>query len=346
MYILAADIGGTKSWLCLYDIDQVDIKKIKIIYEQRYASADFNNFSLLLNDFLQKVTPEILPAIDLMCLALPGVITQGRSHLTNLDWTLDQQQLQEEFSLKAVCFINDFQAAAMGIHHLNKEDYITLNPAKEKKQAITVVTGAGTGLGLAWMDNTQTPPQLFSTEGGHCDFAPVSEQQIELLRFLRQYYEHVSYERILSGEGLVKLYQFFNPDDLAIKSTETSTMTQIIHHLATYTNAQWHPQAKAAIDLFVQIYAAYIGNLALLYKPAGGIYIAGGIAIHILPWMQEEQFLRHYLNKGRMRHLAEKTALYLVTNTRLGLQGALHFAMNQYVENGEFYNDKTTKRAV
>ncbi len=332
MYILAADIGGTKSWLCLYDVDQVDTKKIKIVCEHRYASTDFSNFSLLLSDFLQRVKTEALVAIDLMCLALPGVITQGRSHLTNLDWTLDQEQLQQDFSLKEVFFINDFQAAAMGVNYLDKEDYIALNPAKRKKQSITVVTGAGTGLGLAWMDNTQAQLQLFSTEGGHCDFAPVNDQQIELLRFLGQHYGHVSYERILSGEGLVKLYQFFNPDDLVVESTETSAMTQIIHHLATHVNAQWHPQAKAAINLFVQIYAAYIGNLALLYKPAGGIYIAGGIAIHILPWMQEEQFLTHYLNKGRMRHLAEKTALYLVTNTRLGLQGALHFAINQHIE--------------
>lgn len=346
MYILAADIGGTKSWLCLYDVDQVDTRKIKIVYEYRYASANFSNFSLLLNDFLQKVKTKTLLGIDLMCLALPGVITQGLCYLTNLDWILDQKQLQKEFSLREVLFINDFQAAAMGVNYLNEEDYITLNPAKRKKQAITVVTGAGTGLGLAWMDSSQTSFQLFSTEGGHCDFAPVNEQQIELLRFLRRFYDHVSYERILSGEGLVKLYQFFNPDDLASKNVETSIMTQIIHHLATHVDAEWHPQAKATIDLFVQIYAAYIGNLALLYKPAGGIYIAGGIAIHILPWMQEQQFLTHYLNKGRMRHLAEKTALYLVTNTRLGLQGALHFAIHQYIKNEGFYNDKTTKRTV
>ncbi len=329
MQILAADIGGTKSWLCLYEVNLGKSAQNKIVYEYRYASADFNNFSLLLTDFLQRVKQQYTPRIDIMCLALPGVITQGHSHLTNLAWELDTAQLEQDFAIGHVFFINDFQAAAMGVHYLAKEDYVVLNAANTKKQAITVVTGAGTGLGLAWMDTTQKKLQLFSTEGGHCDFAPVNEQQIALLRFLQQQYTHVSYERILSGAGLVQLYCFLNPDDQRVLGTKTPVMAQIINDMATDATALWHRQAYASIDLFVQIYAAYIGNLALLYKPAGGIYIAGGIGTHILDWMQGETFIHHYLNKGRMRHLAEQTALYLVTNSRLGLQGALHFAINK-----------------
>lgn len=332
MKILAADIGGTKSWLCLYQVDPSNKNEAEVIYEHRYASADFSDFSFLLTDFLQQAKTE--KNIELMCLALPGVIQQGYSRLTNLDWELDQGQLAQAFGIEKVVFINDFQAAAMGVNHLEKSDTITLNVAKTEQQAITVVTGAGTGLGLAWMDNSQSPLQLFSTEGGHCDFAPVNDQQIELLRFLQQQYTHVSYERILSGAGLVQLYRFLNPNDQRILTTKTVLMTQIIHQLAMDSSTQWHHQATATIDLFVQIYAAYIGNLALLYKPAGGIYIAGGIATHILPWMQGEKFLTHYLKKGRMQHVAEQTALYLVTNTRLGLQGAFHFAIDQHIEKG------------
>ncbi|MCK5917903.1 MAG: glucokinase [Cocleimonas sp.] len=336
MQILAADIGGTKSWLCLYDTHSTS-QQPTVIYEYRYISADFSNFSLLLADFFTKVTAQNRQkeqtTIKIMCLALPGVINNGYSRLTNLNWVLDETQLQQQFSIDKVLFINDFQAAAMGVNYLRKEDTITLNAANTKKQAITVVTGAGTGLGLAWMDSTQENLQLFSTEGGHCDFAPTNDQQIDLLTFLQQQYSHVSYERILSGSGLVQLYRFLNPDDQRTENTDTVLMTQIIHHLATDTTAQWHHQANSAIDLFVEIYGAYIGNLALLYKPAGGIYIAGGIATHILPWMQGEKFIHHYLQKGRMRHLAEQTALYLVTNTRLGLQGALYFALERGITN-------------
>jgi glucokinase len=329
MLILAADIGGTKSWLCLYKVNTETSRYTDIVYEHLYTSTDFDNFALLLSDFLGRATKLEQTKIKTMCLALPGVINNGYSRLTNLDWVLDESQLQQQFSIDKVLFVNDFQAAAMGIRYLHKEDTITLNSAATKEQAITVVTGAGTGLGLAWMDNTQKKLQLFSTEGGHCDFAPANEQQINLLRFLQQQYSHISYEHILSGAGLVQLYRFLNPEDQRIENTDTVLMTQIINQAATDTNAQWHHQANSAIDLFVEIYGAYIGNLALLYKPAGGIYIAGGIATHILPWMQGEKFIQHYLHKGRMRHLAEQTALYLVTNTRLGLQGALHFAIEK-----------------
>ena len=333
MQILAADIGGTKSWLCLYKIDTSASQHPSVIYDHLYISADFDNFALLLTDFFAKVVANNKQQkqidIEIMCLALPGVVDNGHSRLTNLNWELDEAQLQQQFALDRVYFVNDFQAAAMGVNYLHKADTITLNSAHTEKQAITVVTGAGTGLGLAWMDSTQENLQLFSTEGGHCDFAPANDQQIELLRFLQQQYAHVSYERILSGSGLVQLYRFLNPDDKRIASTDTVLMTQTIHQMATDTGAQWHHQANSAIDLFVEIYGAYIGNLALLYKPAGGIYIAGGIATHILPWMQGEKFIQNYLHKGRMRHLAEQTALYLVTNTRLGLQGALYFAIEK-----------------
>jgi len=332
MQILAADIGGTKSWLCLYEIDTNTAQRHPSVnYEHLYTSADFDNFTLLLSDFFAKVATQNSQQeqidIELMCLALPGVIDNGHSHLTNLNWELDEAQLQQRFAIDRVLFVNDFQAAAMGVNYLRKEDTLTLNSAITEKQAITVVTGAGTGLGLAWMDSTQEHLQLFSTEGGHCDFAPVNNQQIDLLRFLQQQYAHVSYERILSGSGLVQLYRFLNPDDKRIASTDTVLMTQLIHQMAMDTSAQWHQQANSAIDLFVEIYGAYIGNLVLLYKPAGGIYIAGGIATHILPWMQGDKFIQNYLHKGRMRHLAEQTAVYLVTNTRLGLQGALYFAL-------------------
>ncbi len=319
--IIAADIGGTKSWISMCAWDKNTQSACKIQHEKLYASADFSDFSSLLNHFLRAAKQDNRQ-IDVMCLALPGVIKKGHSRLTNLDWELDEKELQTTFKIKKVLFVNDFQAAAMGINCLKQQDYICLNTAPIKKNAITVVTGAGTGLGMAWMDNTQVQQQLFSTEGGHCDFAPTSAEQIDLLKFLLEQYQHVSYERILSGAGLVQLYRFYQPNDKQVTGIETTQMTQQINDLAK----QGNQQANSAIRLFVEIYAAYIGNLALLYKPAGGIYIAGGIAKHILPWMQEKEFINHYLHKGRMRHLAEQTPVFLVTNDRLGLEGAILLA--------------------
>jgi glucokinase len=387
MKILAADIGGTKSWLSLCEDNGVEAVPT-VIHEHIYASADYDDFSSLLSHFIQtaermgetddvgdegideqaenlesadvekiknaenaenneqarevdevdnlekaqQVIEEVAEEtvekaekkepleIEVMCLALAGVIQQGHCSLTNLDWELDAVQLANDFSINKVVFVNDFQAAAMGVKTLKTDDFIPLNSAETQEGAVTVVTGAGTGLGIAWMQGSGAQLQLFDSEGGHIDFAPTTNQQIGLLQHLRRQYKHVSYERILSGDGLVQIYQF-----LTDNKNETVTAKKITE----WTNQKVFV-AEASMRLFIEIYAAYIGNLAMLYKPAGGIYIAGGIATHIVPWMRGKDFKKCYLDKGRMRGIAERTPVFLITNTRLGLQGAIHLA-GQYI---------------
>jgi len=329
--ILAADIGGTKSWLSLYQLKPDSGKKTQpvILFEKIYKSADFTNFDSLLDRFLTENGPE--NPVDKMCLALPGVIKQRHTTLTNLQWELDADQLEQHFSIKSVCFVNDFEAAAMGLETLQQDDLLELNAAARDDKAICVITGAGTGLGLAWLDNTRHPVKIFATEGGHCDFAPTNDLQIALLKFLQKKYHHVSYERILSGPGLVALYAFLDTqasgDGKIISSQDMAdvpTMAKKIHQMAD----QGQPQAVACLTLFVEVYASYIANLALLYKPQGGIYIAGGIAAKIQSWMQKPGFTKSYLNKGRMRDLVSQIPVFLVTNDRLGLQGAMRCVEN------------------
>lgn len=321
MKLIAADIGGTKSWLCLCDIDlgldsAFSARHAKVQYEQIYQSADFSDFSELLTHFLQNAGLHNALALDVMCLALPGVIEQGHARLTNLDWVLDAKKLQDDYNIAKVIFTNDFQAAAMGVLTLEKQDYIVLNPAQSDEKGVTVVTGAGTGLGMAWMIGAENPVQLFATEGGHCDYAPTNDEQIKLLKFLLRQHSHVSYERILSGDGLEQLYTFVNAEVTGVSAHIPASQ---VNELANNGDVS----AQRAMGLFVEIYAAYIGNLALLYKPRGGIYIAGGVAKHIQPWMQGETFINSYLHKGRMQQLVAKIPVYLVTNNRLGLQGAI-----------------------
>lgn len=349
MKIIAADIGGTKSWFCLCEVNSdsqsLTLQSCVHHFEAIYPSANFKNFSELLTHFLQDAqkegSSEVSASVDAMCLALPGVVQQGHAHLTNLDWELSADQIQADFNIAKVLFVNDFQAAAIGITTLQEKDIVILNNVLDavyvQKKAVTVVTGAGTGLGLAWMDNTQNPLQLFATEGGHYDFAPTNDEQIKLLKFLQKQYGHVSYERILSGSGLAQLYDFFHSEN-KIQTNNSMRMTaKKVHELASQEN----PQAISALRLFVTVYAAHIGNLALLYKPEGGIYIAGGIASHILPWMQKEDFINSYLNKGRMAGLAQKIPVYLVVNKRLGLQGAIQLLLNEFGHNipHHFFNE-------
>lgn len=313
--ILAADIGGTKSHLCLGQRD--GDKETIILHEKIYASSSFDNATDLITTFL-KICPDNELDIRLMCLALPGIVHAGRCSLTNLDWQLDSKQLEAEFDIEQVIFINDFEAAALGVLGLTARDYIVLNQGQPKQNSIKVVTGAGTGLGLAWLHHNQDRYWSNPTEGGHMDFSPNTDQQIALLKNLMQSFKHVSFERLLSGEGLQRIYQFITQQENELPSAED--ISKLAH--------EGNREALQTLELFIEIYGSYIGNLALLFQPAGGIYIAGGIAAKHTARMTSKTFEETCLQKGRMQKLVKKTPIYLVTNERLGLQGAMWHAHN------------------
>lgn len=310
MKLLAADIGGTKSWMCLSTIDAEGHQGI--LFEHIYQSLEFDNANDLLARFIADAGATNLK-IDKMCLALPGVVSKRKASLTNLDWELDADTLENDFSIDHVCFINDFAAAALGVSTLDVSECITLNAGNPIEKCTKVVTGAGTGLGLAWLNFVDGRYHPNATEGGHIDFAPTSSHQVALFEMLLDEHDHVSYERLLSGEGLQTIYHFLNRTAEEVPSPSEITLSA----------NEGNELAIQTLELFVEIYAAYIGNLAMLYKPLGGLYIAGGIASKILPWMQSKEFLEICFNKGRMRKVVENTPIYLVTNDRLGLQGVL-----------------------
>jgi glucokinase len=196
---------------------------------------------------------------------------------------------------------------------------VVLNSGVHKNDATRVAVGAGTGLGVSWMMCAGGAASAWSTEGGHVDFAPVNEEQVGLLAYLSERYGHVSYERLLSGDGLVTLYEYCNAGDCA------GIDAAWVHSQAEDNNEA----AYRAMSLFVSIYGAFVGNMALLFKPEGGIYITGGIGAKIISWMKSADFISAYLNKGRMRTLTEKTSVYLVTNERVGVIGAISEAVKQ-----------------
>jgi glucokinase len=235
--------------------------------------------------------------------------------LTNLDWILDAMSLQSRSSIKTVIFINDIEAAALGSSRLTIDSYIILNNTQPQDKAIKVVTG--TGLDLAWLNYEKDHCYANTSEGGHLDFAPVTIQQISLLKELMSIYSHVSYERLLPGEGLEAIYNFLKQSKQDIKSASEITQNTL----------NGNGLAKKVISLFVEIYGAYIGNLAMLFKPAGGIYIAGGIASELLSWMQSKTFIEAFKNKGRTNQIVMITPIYLVNNEYLGLQGAMSVGM-------------------
>ena len=321
MKIIAADVGGTKTRLIYADVGEPG----KVLYEARYISGEFDSFEPLLETFIHD-SGSTASQIDSLTLALPGLVSGNSARLTNLPWLIEKQSLKDTFGIKSVSFMNDFQASAFGTGLLLEKDQIVLNAGISNAgdlndNATRVAVGAGTGLGVAWAQDDEDVAHAYDTEGGHIDFAPVDETQIRLLQFLQKRHGHVSYERILSGDGMVSLYEFC-AGELGNEARRDAITAEWVNK-----QSQKNEVADKALILFVQIYGAYIGNIAMLFKPFGGIFITGGIAAKIVEKMQSEEFINAYLNKGRMRTLVEQIAVYLVTDERIGVLGAMSEAV-------------------
>jgi len=254
-----------------------------------------------------------------LLLALPGALDGQRVKLTNLDWTLDAAELQTALGIREVRFINDFQAAAAGVATLTDADVLALNPQPAEPGGVRAITGAGTGLGLAFMlPAADGVYQSFATEGGHIDFSPANAQQARLLERLRAAYGHVSWERVVSGLAMNDLYRFCCAEQGCAPPDATMDGAAL-----TVRAESGDAAAEAALELFVDLYGAWVGNVALLYQPRGGLYIAGGVATHMQARMQSPRFMAAATDKGRMRGVVERTPILLITSTRLGVQGAM-----------------------
>ena len=315
MELIAGDIGGTKSWLAWVTSTADGEEKLR--FEKVYASADFVSADALLKQYIKDAQTEVEP--DALWLALPGALNEQRTNLTNLEWTLDAAELQQATGLSTVRFINDFQAAAAGVATLTTQDMIVLNPQAAESGGVRAITGAGTGLGLAFMMADSTGRyQSYATEGGHIDFAPGNAQQMRLLEHLGATYGHVSWERAVSGSAMNDLYRFSCIEqgqtlpDVAVEGAELVAMAEAGNKIA-----------EATLDLFIDLYGAWVGNVALLYQPRGGLFIAGGVAGHLQARMQSPRFMAAATNKGRMRSVVERTPIFLITCNRIGVQGVI-----------------------
>ena len=318
MDIIAGDIGGTKTYLTLINSEN----PAEVMFEARYSSTAFDSFEPLLDCFISDSGLEA-GELGVLFLALPGVVSGDVARLTNLPWVIDRNKLMDTYNVGQVGFMNDFQASALGTLHLEENDCIIINQGVHKPGAISVVVGAGTGLGVSWVDHSSGKSVAYATEGGHMDFAPVDTEQAGLQQFLADRFGHVSCERLLSGDGLVNIYEYLSGKDVSgIKAAWVNQEAQ-----------QGSEIAQHAMRVFVRIYGAYVGNLALLFRPEGGIYISGGIGSKMIEQMCSEDFTNAYLFKGRMQHVVERVAVSLVTNERVGVIGAISEAVRLQQDN-------------
>ena len=336
--IIAGDIGGTKTILRL--VEAVTGESLQTMYEERYPSRDFVDLVPMVQQFLATAAGQIgdLPLPQKACFAIAGPVVNNTAKLTNLTWFLDAKRLEQELEIAPISLINDFAAVGYGVLGLDASDLYTLQPGSPQPAAPIAVIGAGTGLGQGFLIKQVDQYQVFGSEGGHTDFAPRAELEFQLLKYLLDKHDiqRVSVERVVSGQGIVAIYQFLRDREFATESPEVGQVVRTWEQQAGRTEKTVDPAAAIAVaalekrsslceqtmQMFVEAYGAEAGNLALKLLPYGGLYVAGGIAAKNLPLIQEGSFLHAFTHKGRMSSLLERVPVHVVLNPQVGLIGA------------------------
>jgi len=343
MTILAGDIGGTKTLLQIA-ADHTHQTPLTVLYEQRYVSAQFPVFDELLVEFLNAAQQAGVSMPVTACVGFAGPVIadeQGNTSakVTNLPWLLDEKKLLARFKFRQLRLINDFQAVGYGLDALAENELVVLQTGENFHQVFPqprVLIGAGTGLGqgiLVWKGGAdQGCYDVLSSEGGHGNFSPGNNEQVELLNFLLQKSQltkspgRVSVEDVLSGRGLVNLYHYFAhkyPELVNPKLTQAMLKNDAAAAVSDAALSTKDSLAGRALDLFVEIYGGQAGNLALTCLARGGVFIAGGVAPKIQSRMLSTLFLNAFQNKGPMTEMMKKIPVTLVMNPLVGLKGAL-----------------------
>ncbi len=325
MKVLAGDIGGTKTLLHIADVQG---SRCAVLHEQTYSSQAYGDFDSVLTDFFAHAPPAARGGLTRACFGVAGPVSgpeHGHRHakITQLPWRMDSLALQSAHRLEQVRLINDFHAVAAGIDALGPDDLAPLNAVPAHARAPRLVVGAGTGLGVAqlmWADGRY---RIFPSEGGHIHFAPTDAVQMELLKYLQRLYGRVSCERVVSGPGLVDMFRFLVSENGEAVASAADLADHPDPAAAIAARAEaGDPLARRAIQLFISIYGAIAGDLALVSLAYGGIYLAGGIAPKLLRAFSLDDFMAAYREKGRMSGLVNDMPVSVILNARVGLLGA------------------------
>lgn len=327
--ILAGDIGGTKTDLALYHKEG---KRVSVDAQVQFASREFSSLAEVIEAFEKQIP--MSKKIDTVCFGVAGPVMDGVCRTTNLPWEIDTSDLQKYFNTEKVRLINDLEATAYGMIYLDEDDFVDLNPGAKRIDANRAVIAAGTGLGEAilFYDGVQYHP--VASEGGHCDFAPLTKQQDALLRWLRDRYpDHVSYERILSGSGIYTLYDFlsqsgFAPEPDSMKHIPKGKDPGVM--VSECALNEGDPLCLEALKLFSYIYGAEAGNLALKSISVGGVYIGGGIAPKIVQILKENHFMNGFVQKGRFEKILKQMQVRISLNPKTALLGAAYYARDKF----------------
>ncbi len=321
--ILAGDVGGTKCNLALFAEKN---GKLDAIFRQRFASKDFAKFDLIIKEFTRQAAPHLNgEKVRAAGFGVAGPVINNRIHATNLPWIIDAESLSSELGLQTIALMNDLGATGHSLEHLSPEDFVVLNRGTAVQGASRALLAAGTGLGQSILFWDGQRYRVVPSEGGHSDFAPHTDQQIDLLKFMRKRYPQVSWELILSGRGFRTIHEFLSS---TVKHPVFEDPDADPAPFITKTGlAKECPVCVQTLDLWTEIYGAEAGNLALKVLALGGVYVAGGIAVKILPKMQDGSFFKSFHDKWHFGEMLSNVPVSVVLNESAPLIGAAYEAL-------------------
>ena len=326
--LLAGDVGATKTNFALFDVQAIvrELSEARTFQNENYASFD---------NLLKEYLAEIAVVPQALSLGVAGPVNDGQVRFTNRQWTLDSRHLQSNFSFSHVWLLNDLKATAQAVPLLGSEDLQVLKVGQPDPAGSIALIAPGTGLGEAYLTVRDGEYRAHASEGGHSDFAPRNELQDELLQYLRQQYEHVSYEQVCSGIGLPNIYNFLRdaghaeePAWLLHLFGQAKDPTAIIVEAALDLEKK-SIICQMTLDIFIEILAAETGNLALKVGASGGVYIGGGIPPRILTPLSNGSFERHFVAKGQYRDYLERIPVQVVLNPQTALLGAADYGLRK-----------------
>lgn len=322
-YILAGDIGGTKSNIATF---RVVGRELLLVRNQRYTSTSYAGLNAILRKYLAEDERPILAA----CFGIPGPVHNGRAKPTNLTWGVDAAEISEEFDIPHVAVLNDLEANAYGIPHLKDSDFAVVQKGAPDASGNRCVVSPGTGLGEAGMYWDGKRYHVWACEGGHADFGPRSPLEIALLEFLMKQFGHVSTERVVSGMGIENIYKFLREtgrgNELPAVAAEMkqNDPNRVISKFADSGDC---PMCVQTLEIFAGCLGAEASNMALKTMASGGVYLGGGIPSKMLQRIQSVGFLHAFNDKGRLSSIMESTPVMVILNDQAALIGAGYYAL-------------------
>jgi glucokinase len=323
--ILAGDIGGTKTNVALFQTNGSEVGPV--VRQQKFRSGGYDSLEAILKEFIGETKPKIRGA----CFGIAAPVIEGFAKTPNLNWTVSADSLADLLEIERVSLINDLEATAHGIPALNDTQLLTLNSGEVKDDGHRALIAAGTGLGMVGIFYRGGHYYPLASEGGHSDYAPHETIEIELLEYLKEKFgRHVSWERVLSGPGLFNVYCFlrdrgyFEEPPWLAEQINSGDKTAAVSTAALTNKSEL---AVKALDMFVALYGAMAGNLALLMMATGGLYIGGGIAPKISEKLKDGTFMNAFTDKGRLSSVLAGIPVRVILEDKTALFGAASAAL-------------------